>query len=83
MTTSAETRSSFRTLPRWTLDQACPYSAVMKHNKPDMRETVRDVVRAVGAAGPVGWMALVTCAALALAGYAIWAILTIVDTLGG
>jgi hypothetical protein len=55
----------------------------MKHNKPDMRETVRDVVRAVGAAGPVGWMALVTCAALALAGYAIWAILTIVDMLGG
>jgi hypothetical protein len=38
-------------------------------------------VLAVAAAGPVGWMALVACAALALAGYAISAILTIVHTL--
>jgi len=32
---------------------------------------------AVAAAGPVGWMAMVTCAALALAAYAISAILTV------
>jgi hypothetical protein len=37
----------------------------------------------VVAAGPVGWMALVVCAALALAAYAISAILIIVHTLKG
>lgn len=48
-----------------------------------MRQTIEGVVRAVAAAGPVGWMALVTCAALALAAYAISAILTIVHTFKG
>jgi hypothetical protein len=53
----------------------------MKRKKPDMRRTIASVVRAVAAAGPVGWMALVACAALALAGYAISAILTVVHAL--
>jgi hypothetical protein len=38
-------------------------------------------VRAAATAGPIGWMALVACAALTLAGYAIWAILTVVQML--
>lgn len=47
----------------------------------DTRRTIANILRAVTTAGPVGWMALVACAALALAAYAISAILTIVHTL--
>jgi hypothetical protein len=49
--------------------------------KLNMRQTVENIVRAVATAGPVGWIALVACAAMALAAYAISAILTIVHTL--
>ena len=81
MTISAETRAGLRTVPGWTVDPAPHYSVVMKLGKSGMRTIARDVARAVGTAGPVGWMALVTCAALALAGYAVFAILTIIHTL--
>jgi hypothetical protein len=66
---------SFRTLSGWTLDPACPYSGSMKSNT---RQMLESVVRAVAAAGPVAWMALVACTALALGAYAISAILTVV-----
>lgn len=81
MTISAETQASFRTISGWTLRRVRPYPVGMKRKKPDMRRTIASVVRAVAAAGPVGWMALVACAALALAGYAISAILTVVHAL--
>lgn len=55
----------------------------MAHRKFDMRQTIGTLLRTVAAAGPIGWMALVTCAALALAAYAISAILTIVHTFKG
>jgi hypothetical protein len=48
-----------------------------------MRQTIENIVRAVATAGPVGWRALVACAALALAAYAISAILAVVQTLSG
>jgi hypothetical protein len=53
----------------------------MTRKKPDTRQIVRDVVRAVTAAGPVGWIALVACAALALAAYTISSILTVIHIL--
>jgi len=53
----------------------------MKRKKSDARQLIDGVVRAVATAGPVGWIALVACAALALAGYAISAMLTVVHTL--
>ena len=81
MTISAETRPSFRTLSSCTLSRARPYSEVMKRKKSDARQLIDGVVRAVATAGPVGWIALVACAALALAGYAISAMLTVVHTL--
>jgi hypothetical protein len=55
----------------------------MAQRKLNMRHTIETLLRAVAAAGPVGWMALVTCAALALAAYAISAILTVVHALKG
>ena len=81
MTIGAETQLSFRTVSSWTLRRVRRYPVGMKRKKPDMRRTIENVVRVVAAAGPVGWMALVACAALALAGYAISAILTVVHTL--
>jgi hypothetical protein len=65
----------------WTLRRACPYSGVMKRKKSATGQTIENVVRTVAGSGPVGWMALVACAALALAGYAISAILTVVHAL--
>jgi hypothetical protein len=59
------------------------YPDAMTQKNPDMRQTIENIFRAVATAGPVGWMALVACAALALAAYAISAILTIVHTLKG
>jgi hypothetical protein len=55
----------------------------MNRKNSPMFRAIEHVVRAVVAAGPVGWMALVVCAALALAAYAISAILIIVHTLKG
>ena len=81
MTIGAETRVGFRTLFGWTQGRPCPYSDVMKRNKSDARQMIHHVVRAAAAAGPVGWIALVACAALALAGYAISTILTVVQML--
>jgi hypothetical protein len=55
----------------------------MAQRKFDMCHTIQTLLRTVAAAGPIGWMALVTCAAIALAAYAISAIVTIVHTLKG
>jgi hypothetical protein len=55
----------------------------MKREKSGAGQMIENVVRTVAGSGPVGWMALVACAALALAGYAIWAVLTIVHTFKG
>lgn len=60
-----------------------PYPGLMKRKKFDPRGTVDHLVRAVASAGPVGWIALVACGAMALAAYAISAIITIVHTLSG
>jgi hypothetical protein len=81
VTISAETHPSFRTLPGWTLDRPAQYSDAMNRKNSNMHQTVENIVRAVATAGPVGWIALVACAAMALAAYAISAILTIVHTL--
>lgn len=77
---SAETRRSFRTVFRWTLPAASPYLRGMKRKNPEAGRLAESVVRTVAAAGPVGWMALVACASLALAANAIYAILTVVRT---
>lgn len=55
----------------------------MKRKNPEMRRMIERVVRTAAAAGPVGWMALVSCGALALAAYAISAILAVVHALKG
>jgi hypothetical protein len=55
----------------------------MKRKKSSTAQMIENVVRTVADAGPVGWMALVACAALALAGYAISAVLTVVHTFKG
>jgi hypothetical protein len=81
VTISAETHPNFRTLSGWTLDRPAQYSDAMNRKNSNMRQTVENIVRAVATAGPVGWIALVACAAMALAAYAISAILTIVHTL--
>ena len=46
-----------------------------------MSGLVKEVVTAVIEAGPMGWIALISLAALALAGFAIYAILKITGTL--
>ena len=81
MTNSAETRLTSRTLCGWTFGQVSKYRDAMARKNLDTRRTIANILRAVTTAGPVGWMALVACAALALAAYAISAILTIVHTL--
>jgi hypothetical protein len=48
-----------------------------------MHHAIETLLRTVAAAGPIGWIAVVTCAALALAAYAISAILTIAHTFKG
>jgi hypothetical protein len=53
----------------------------MKRKRSGTGQMIENVVRTVAGSGPVGWMALVACAALALAGYAISAILTVVHAL--
>jgi hypothetical protein len=80
---SAESPLTFRTACGWTPSQGSHYRDAMAQRKLNMRHTIETLLRAVAAAGPVGWMALVTCAALALAAYAISAILTVVHALKG
>jgi hypothetical protein len=46
-----------------------------------MTKTIAKIVRVVAMAGPMGWMALVSCSALALAAYAIASIVAIVHAL--
>jgi hypothetical protein len=83
VTIGAETQSSFRTVSSWTHRRVRPYPVGMKRKKPEMSRMIERVVPTAAAAGPVGWMALVTCAALALAAYAISAMLTVVHALKG
>ena len=76
-----ETHPSFRTLSGWTSSRPAEYPDAMNRKNSNMRQTVENIVRAVATAGPVGWIALVACAAMALAAYAISAILTIFHAL--
>ncbi len=48
-----------------------------------MRQLTLKILASVSAAGPLGWVALIACAALALAGYAISALVTVVTLLKG
>jgi hypothetical protein len=54
-----------------------------KHTGAQARQLATTVLGSVTSSGPVGWIALVACAALALAGYAIWALVAIVRMLKG
>jgi hypothetical protein len=47
------------------------------------RELAAKLLATVSDAGPFGWVALIACGSLALAGYAIWALVTIVRLFKG
>lgn len=47
------------------------------------RELAGKLLATVSDAGPFGWVALIACGSLALAGYAIWALVTIVRLFKG
>lgn len=47
------------------------------------RELVAKLLASVSEAGPLGWVALIACGSLALAGYAIWALVTVVRLFKG
>ena len=78
MTFGAETRENFRTPFHWTPGRTLKYPAPMNRRRLDMTKTIAKIVRVVAVAGPMGWIALVSCSALALAAYAIASIVAIV-----